>query len=115
MPILEDRIRDLIQFYVKTNYENYLKEHSLQCIPKDQIRDVVQKLYTERKEHLKVFVKNSLRSLLKDDYPGDLVVLNILLAVFEDDVLCINRVVMEVELHQQSVHGDVDYQALSCK
>lgn len=115
MATLEGRIRDLIQFYVKTNYENYLKEHSIVCIPNDKIRGVVTTLYTERKEHLKVFVKNSLKSLLKDEYPGDLVVLNILLAVFEDDVLCINRVVMEVELHQQSVQGSVDYKSLSCK
>lgn len=115
MPTLEDRVRDLIQFYVKTNYENYLKEHSLQCIPKNKVREVVTKLYTERKEHLKVFVKSSLKSLLKEDYPGDLVVLNILLAVFEDDLLCINRIVMEVELHQQSVQGTVDYHALSVK
>ena len=115
MPTLEDRVRDLIQFYVKTNYENYLKESSLKFIPKELVRDVVTKLYTDRKEHLKVFVKSSLKSLLKDDYPGDLVVLNILLAVFEDDKLCINRIIMEVELHQQSVQGAVDYHALSCK
>lgn len=115
MPTLETRIQELIQFYVKTNYENYLREKSMKCIPSDKIREVVTTLYTNRKEHLKDFVKQSLRSLLKDEYPGDLVILNILLTVFEDDTLCINRVIMEVELHQQSVSGTVDYHALTCK
>ena len=91
MPTLETRIQELIQFYVKSNYENYLRENSLKCIPTEKVREVVTSLYTDRKEHLKDFIKLSLKSLLKDDYPGDLVVLNIILSVFEDDALCINR------------------------
>jgi hypothetical protein len=35
------------------------------------------------------------------DYPGDLVVLNILLSVFEDDKLCINRLIMEIRVYQE--------------
>jgi hypothetical protein len=102
MPLLEERIRELIQFYVKSNYESHLKENSIDLIPKQEIRPLVSKLYTERRDHLKEFVKVSLKKLLQNDYPGDLVVLNILVSVFEDDVLCINRVIMEIELHQQT-------------
>ena len=113
MTTLELRIKELVQFYVKTNYEKYLSDNSLKCIPVDQVDTVVRNLYTDRKEHLKVFVKESLKQLLQGDYPGDLVILNILLAVFEDDELCINRVIMEIKLHQQTVtDGRVEYSSL---
>ena len=76
---LQKHIKDLIFFYVKTNYDNYLKENKLKYIPDDQINEVITKLYDDRKEHLKGFIKTSLKQLLKEEYPGDLVVLNILI------------------------------------
>ena len=103
MGTLESRIKELIQFYVKTNYEAYLSQHKLQYIDENKIREVVTQLYTERREHLKVFVKQSLKQMLKDDYPGDLVVLNILMNVFEDDEYCINRLELEIRDYQKSI------------
>ena len=49
MGTLESRIKELIQFYVKTNYEAYLSQHKLQYIDDNKIRDVVKQLYTEKK------------------------------------------------------------------
>jgi hypothetical protein len=103
MSSLENRIKDLVQFYVKTNYEQYMMEHHITIIPDTQLEQVITNLYDERKEHLKVFIKQSLQSLLKSEYPGDLVVLNILMSIFEDDTLCRNRLVLEVKLHQESL------------
>lgn len=103
MPTIETRIKEVIQFYVRTNYEAYLKNNNLKIIPTDKIEDVVKYLYKERRDHLKGFVKESLKSIMKDDYPGDLVVLNILVNVFEDDEYCINRLVKEITLYQQGL------------
>jgi hypothetical protein len=100
MATIETRIKELIQFYVRTNYEDYLKENSLQVISNEDIPDVITQLYTDRKDHLKGFIKGSLRQLMENDYPGDLVVLNILISVFEDDQLCINRLIMEIKVYQ---------------
>lgn len=100
---LDNRIKDLIQFYVRTNYEQYLTDHKLTAIPDSQVEAIITSLYDERKDHLKVFIKESLRQMLQGDYPGDLVVLNILVGIFEDDVLCRNRLVLEVQLHQESL------------
>jgi len=105
MTTIESRIRDLIHFYIKTNYEAYLKEHNLTLIPDNQVESVIRSLYDERKEHLKGFIKVSLKQLLGNDYPGDLVVLNVLVEVFADDDLCRNRLIMEINLHQQNVQG----------
>ena len=80
-----------------------MKENKLDCIPLDKIEEVVTSLYFERKEHLKSFVKTSLNKLLKDEYPGDLIVNNILLEIFSDDELCKNRLISEIKLHQQKI------------
>ena len=101
MTTIETRIKELIQFYVRTNYENYLKEKSLQLIADEDIPNVITQLYTDRKDHLKIFLKESLRQLMGPDYPGDLAVLNILVSVFEDDQLCINRLIMEINVYQE--------------
>ena len=105
MTTIQKTIKDLIFFYIKTNYDNYLKENNLEFIPDDRIDQVISTLYTERKEHLKVFIKESLKKLLKGEYPGDLVVLNILLEIFADDALCKNRLITEIKLHQQTLQN----------
>jgi hypothetical protein len=105
MTTINKRIHDLIHFYVKTNYEAYLEEQNIKLIPDDQVNPVIRALYDDRKEHLKRFIKTSLQQLMGSDYPGDLVILNILLEVFADDDLCRNRLIMEINLHQQNVKG----------
>ena len=110
MTTIQKNIKDLIFFYIKTNYNNYLEENKLLFIPDDKINDVISELYTGRKEHLKVFIKESLKKMLKQEYPGDLIVLNILLEIFSDDELCKNRLITEIKLHQQKIRdGRNDY------
>ena len=111
---LQKQIRDLIFFYIKTNYNQYLKDNHISMIPDDKIESVIHSLYDERKEHLKTFIKNGLKKLYKDDYPGDLAVLNILMNIFDDDDLCKNRLKSEIILHQQSIQGkNNDYSKIS--
>ena len=96
-------IQDLILFYVKENYNHYLKENELEKIPDDQIKNVVDTIYTNKKEHLKEFLKESLKSLMKDEYIGDLALLNICNEIFDDDQLCINHLVYEINNYQNEI------------
>lgn len=93
-------IQDLIMFYVKENYNHHLQKNNLEKIPTDEIRNVVVSIYTDKKDHLKDFLKTSLKELMKDDYIGDLALLNICNEIFEDDGLCVNRLTMEIENYQ---------------
>ena len=93
-------IKELITFYVKTNYENYLEEHKIKSI--SNISDIVDKIYTQNKEHLKGFILSSMKELLKDEYPGDLIIKNILIDIFRDDNLCKRRLITEIELFQKN-------------
>ena len=110
---LQKNIRDLIHFYVKTNYEAYLKEKDIKIIPETEIEKVIQDLYDNRKLHIQNFTLESLKTLYKDkteEYPGDSTVKNILLNIFQDDELCKTRLTSEIKLHQQSLKDNkTDY------
>jgi len=101
MSQLERTIKDLIIFYVKENYNKYLKENNLTVIEEGELKKIISDLYDSKKTHLKQFLKDSLKELLKDDYPGDLVVNNVCFEVFQDDELCKNRVCVEIKIHQK--------------
>ena len=113
---LQKNIRDLIHFYVKTNYEAHLSEKNIKIIPEDEIDEVIKNLYDDRKKHIQEFILESLKTLYvdkKDEYPGDSTVKNILLNIFQDDELCKTRLSSEIKLHQQKLRdGKSDYNKL---
>ena len=113
---LQKNIRDLIHFYVKTNYEAYLNEKNIKIIPEDEIDEVIKNLYDDRKSHIQEFILESLKTLYKDkteEYPGDRTIKNILLNIFQDDELCKTRLSSEIKLHQQKLRdGKSDYNKL---
>ena len=61
-------IKELLIFYVKTNYESYLQEKKITSIPEAEVSQVVRQIYNLRKDHSKVFVKDSLKQVLKTEY-----------------------------------------------
>ena len=113
---LQKNIKDLIFFYVKINYNEYLKESQTKIIPEYEIDSVINNLYDDRKEHIQVFIKESLKKLYEeksDEHPGDGTITNILLNIFQDDELCKNRLSIEIKLHQQKLRGEKnDYRKL---
>ena len=102
MSKLERTVKDLVIFYVKENYNNYLKENKIEKIDKDKIKSVISDLYYPKKDHLKQFVKESMKELWKDEYPGDLIIDNIFFSIYQDDQFNINRICVEIELHQEN-------------
>ena len=102
MSKLERTIKDLVIFYVKENYNNYLKENNLKKIDKNKIKEIISNLYYPKKDHLKQFVKDSMKELWKEDYPGDLIIDNVFFDIYQDDEFNINRISVEIELHQEN-------------
>ena len=110
---LEKRIRDLIHFYVKENYSNYLTTNNIKSILESDIPNVVEMLYEQKKEHIQVFVKDSLKVMLKGEMPQEYIINNLLSDIFRDDTLCKNRIITEIKVHQQKVQtGKVDYKKI---
>ena len=102
MSKLERTIKDLVIFYVKENYNNYLKENNIKKIDKNKIKEIISNLYYPKKDHLKQFVKDSMKELWKEDYPGDLIIDNVFFDIYQDDEFNINRISVEIELHQEN-------------
>ena len=110
---LEKRIRDLIHFYVKENYNNYLTTNNITTILESDIPNVVEILYEQKKDHIQVFVTDSLKIMLKDEMPEPYIINNLLSDIFRDDTLCKNRLTTEIKMHQQKVTtGRVDYKKI---
>ena len=110
---LEKRIRDLIHFYVKENYNHYLQVNQISSILESDIPNVVEELYDQKKDHILDFVKDSLKVMLKNEMPEDYIINNLLSEIFRDDTLCKNRLTMEIKLHQQKIQtGKVDYKKI---
>lgn len=95
-------IKDLIIFYVKENYNAYCVEHGLTYIEPGKIDDVIDILYTQKKDHLKKFIQDSMKELLKNEHPGDLIINNIIIDIFRDDNLCKQTLKTEIELYQKN-------------
>lgn len=95
-------IKDLVIFYVKENYTAYLLEKNIKTIENSDLNSVIDLLYTQKKEHLKEFIKNSMKELLKDEHPGDLLINNIIMDIFRDDILCKTTLKTEIELYQKN-------------
>lgn len=95
-------IKDLVIFYVKENYNAYLLEKNINTIETSDLDSVIDLLYTQKKEHLKEFIKNSMKELLKDEHPGDLLINNIIMDIFRDDILCKTTLKTEIELYQKN-------------
>ena len=93
-------IQDLVMFYVKENYTDYLKEKNIEIIPNNDIEKIVDRLYIERKPHLKTFIMSSMKQIMGEDYIGDLFINNILNDVFNDDEVCKNRIILEIKQFQ---------------
>lgn len=94
-------IQDLILFYVQENYNHYLKKKEMEKIPEKDIRDVVEQIYSHKKDHLKGFLKTSLKEVMgEEEYIGDLALLNICNEIFEDEALCVNRLILEIKNYQ---------------
>jgi uncharacterized membrane-anchored protein YjiN (DUF445 family) len=96
-------IRDLIIFYVTENYKKYINDNNLKKIEENNIPTVIDSLYSEKKSDIKKFIKMSLKKIQKDEYIGDLVVNNICMEVFSDDIVCKQRLIEEIKLFQNSL------------
>ena len=94
-------VKELILFYVTENYKKYLQDNNIVSINEDQIPDVIEELYSDRKQHLKIFLKDSLNKMQGENYMGDLVFQNLCLEIFQDDELCKARLVLEIKLFQE--------------
>ena len=89
-------IKELILMYVTENYKKYLTENNLKKIDENDIPSVIETIYSEKKKDLKIWLKDCLKKLQKENYMGDLAFNQICLEIFQDDKL--NCKILENEI-----------------
>lgn len=99
---LQEKIRNIIFYYVKNQYNNYLKENQLKFIKEEELNGIITDMYVKQKKELQMFIKNCLKEMMKDNYPGALVE-NIIFEIFQDQDMAVNRVTLEIKKYQEYV------------
>ena len=102
---LQEQIRNIIFYYVKKEYNEHLKIHKIKYIPHNEINDVVRKLYTDKREDLKIFIRTCLKDMLNGQYQS-LLVENIILDIFDDDDFAIHRCSLEIKQYQEQFRNN---------
>jgi len=103
---LQKTIKELIEFYVKINYENHLKQNNITHINESQIHEVIDKFYDgePRKQHIKTFVLSGINKLTMEKKldPYDLTNVSLLLdEIMNDEGIVKSRVYTEITLFQK--------------
>lgn len=99
---LQEKIRNIIFYYVKNQYNTYLEENNLKFINENELHNIITKLYVEQKKDLQSFIKKCLKEMMQENYPGALVE-NIIFEIFQDQEMAVNRVTLEIKKYQEYI------------
>lgn len=98
---LQQKIKNIVFYYIKNHYNKYLTENNIRFIPDNEIKDVIDNFYKTETKNLKQFIRETLKKMMDDNYPGALVE-NIIYEIFEDEEFAKKRVCMEIKLYQDN-------------
>ena len=65
---LQEKIKNIIFYYVKTHYNNYLREKNLKYIEEDKIQEIISSLYTEEKKNIQNFIRECLKEMMGNGF-----------------------------------------------
>ena len=95
-------VKDLIIMFVTENYKKYLKENNIKFIEEKNVEKIIKELYIEKKDNLKVWLKECLKEMQKDEFMGDLAYNNLMFNIFQDDKLNCKRLELEIISYQKN-------------
>jgi len=103
---IQEKVRNIVFYFVKKEYKSYLDKHDLKFIPEDDLDSVVDSFYIQKEKTLKEFIRTNLRKMMKTQYPGALVE-NVIFDVFQDDKLAKNRIILEIRQFQSNADSSL--------
>lgn len=90
MSTVQGHIKDLLIFYIDTNYNHYLEVTNKENLDDEELDKYVREIYKNKREDSIEFIKQSLKKLLNKEYPGDHTVMNIINSYDDDEKNIIN-------------------------
>lgn len=107
--VLVNDIKDIINKSIKKLYFNYLNENLILYIESIDLKKIITNIYDKNVQQIKKDIRNELKEKMKDDYPSGSIE-NILLDIFEDKNININKLFMEIDNYQKSIVKDINLQ-----
>tara|TARA_Y100000389_G_scaffold197561_1_gene232383 strand:+ start:2885 stop:3451 length:567 start_codon:yes stop_codon:yes gene_type:complete len=96
---LLDNIKNIVNKYIEQYYNDYINQNKILKIKQENLQDIISRVYEENSKDLKTHIRTKLRDIYKDEYPSGSVE-NILLDIFQDKNIGINKVVDEISVNQ---------------
>ena len=100
MNIIEE-IKTIIYTYIEEEYQTYLKCNNLLLINDNSLNNIITNLYENNIKIIKQLIRNKLKDKYKKEYPSGSVE-NILLDLFQDKNLNIDKVCDELRIIQKN-------------
>lgn len=100
MSNLTGLIKDITYFYVKYFYELELQNTNKTILEEEELKDMITRLYFEKSNDLKKYIRETLKENLQDKYSA-FAVENILLEMFTNPEMSKHRIFLEIDEYQK--------------
>ena len=100
---LPNTIKNITFYFIKQHYNKYLADNEIEKINKEDIYSVVDKLYTDKDQELKKYIRGTMRKNFSDydkNFTMKTTTEEIILEMFEDPEFSKNRLAIEIENFQ---------------
>lgn len=98
---LLDNIKHIVNKYVEKHYNHYLSDNNILKIKNTVIENIIRDVYEKNARELKTNIRTQLKTIYGTEYPSASVE-NILLDLFQDKELGINKLVQEITIMQDN-------------
>jgi hypothetical protein len=99
---LTTMVRDITYYFIKYYYDKELQTTGARILSEENLRDMIDRLYTEKANELKKYIRDTLKENLGAGY-SSLAVENILLEMFNDPEYSKHRVFLEIMEYQKKL------------
>tara|TARA_Y100000389_G_scaffold203662_1_gene252915 strand:- start:2317 stop:2889 length:573 start_codon:yes stop_codon:yes gene_type:complete len=97
--ILVEEIKSIIYNFIEVKYKEYLKNNNLLLIEENLLLTNITTIYESNIKEIKNSIRNNLKDKYKSEYPSASVE-NILLDIFQDKELNVNKIYDEIKILQ---------------
>ena len=98
---LPNLVKDITFFYIKHHYQKYLSEKNVEIVEESLLRDLIDKLYNEKQQELRDYIRNNLKVNLKEKY-STIATESIITEMFFDPRIAKERVIIEILRFQEN-------------
>lgn len=99
---LTSMIKDITYFFIKYYYDKELTDTNQKKLPEQNLKEMIDKLYIEKGNDLKKYIRDTLKDNLGNNY-NSFAVENIILEMFNDPEYSKYRVLLEILEYQKKI------------